>query len=369
MPVAGIWKSTWLPYTETFIRDQIAHIPDWGVLKLGFTNIPQGIDLADYAPYPSTPVGKLRQSVFGARPYLDGYVKRLWTADAHVLHAHFGPGGIEALPISRAAKIPLITTFHGADASGSQSRLPWVRKRYPQELGELFRHSQKLIAVSSYVADALVKSGAPAGKIETIFTGTNLTPLEEDVEERRGIVFVGRLIPIKGPMDLLMAVNLLSRKVRSQTPITIVGDGPLRKDLEEYAQAMKLDVRFTGRLASREIPKILRSHLIFCGPSLPSRKGTREGFGMVFLEASLQQLPCVGYASGGVKEAVLHESTGLLAPEGDIPALSEYLTELLTDTTRAEAMGTAGRARVLKEFGRMSQAAKLASLYTAVSSK
>ncbi|MFB9715241.1 glycosyltransferase [Arthrobacter methylotrophus] len=354
-----------MPYTETFIRDQIRAIPDWEIVKVGFSNVEGGIDHADFAPYSTRVTDLVVRSVLGVHPYLNAYKKVLQDAGAMLLHAHFGPGGIEALPLSRAAGLPLLTTFHGADAALSRSRSPWARSRYPRNLSELFRHSAKLIAVSSHIADALLKNGAPAKKIEVLHTGTKIIPLR-DSDDRQGIVFVGRLIDIKGPMELLRAMSLTDKEIRHSTPITIVGDGPLRGALETFARDRHLTVKFTGKVDSGLIPALLRSHSVFCGPSLPAKDGTREGFGMVFIEAALQELACVGYASGGVMEAVEHGTTGLLAPEGDIQTLSEYLVRLTRDEEFSANLGRNGRVRAKAMFNLDVQAENLAAIYQEV---
>jgi colanic acid/amylovoran biosynthesis glycosyltransferase len=364
---AAVWKNAWLPFSETFIRDQIDFLPEWDVLKLGFHNLPDGLLRADYAPYPHSSPGNAVRLLLGVRPFLRSYVEWLERSRSSVIHAHFGSGGVNTLPLARATGLPLITTFHGADTSFYGSKVPGSERRYQSGLRELFDRGTVLLAASRYLADRLIASGAPAAKIEVLYTGSNAIELVQTGEERSGIVFVGRLIPIKGVAHLLQAVSSMEEPLARNTPVTIIGDGPLRTELELLARRLDVNATFLGRVPSLEIPSILASHQVFCGPSLPSTRNTREGFGMVYLEAALQELPVVAYSSGGVVEAVADGQTGILVPEGDIQALSKALSSILRDKTLRTELGIAARRRARRDFDLTTQMSRLADLYRSVS--
>jgi phosphatidylinositol alpha-1,6-mannosyltransferase len=78
---------------------------------------------------------------------------------------------------------------------------------------------------------------------------------------------------------------------------------------------------------------------------LPGGGFAGEGFGIVFLEAGLHQLPVVAGDVGGARDAVIHGETGLLVDPTDHVAVAGALTELLTDPERAARLGRAGAAR------------------------
>jgi colanic acid/amylovoran biosynthesis glycosyltransferase len=364
---AAVWKNAWLPFSETFVRDQIDFLPGWDVLRLGFENLPDGLLKADYAPYPYSSLGKAVRLFLGVHPFLRSYLERLEHSGSSLIHAHFGSGGVNTLPLARETGLPLITTFHGADTTFYGSRVPGAERRYQLGLRELFDQGTVLLAASRYLADRLIASGAPAKKVEVHYTGTKAIELNQTGEERSGIVFVGRLIPIKGVAHLLQAVASIKEPGARKTPVTIVGDGPLREELELLARQLDVNATFLGRLPSLEIPTILARHQVFCGPSLPGARNTREGFGMVYLEAALQELPAIAYSSGGVREAVADGQTGILAPEGDIQALSKALSSVLQDEALRTELGKAARRRALREFDLNTQTARLADLYRSAS--
>ncbi len=207
--------------------------------------------------------------------------------------------------------------------------------------------------------------GVPTSKIVVQHIGIPLpTPAPYD-GPRQGIVFVGRLVEKKGCGDLLAALDRLPQPLRS-TPVRVVGDGPLRAELAETAQRLGLDVTFLGRQPPSVVADELARGRVFCAPSRTAANGDVEGFGMVFLEAAAAGLPVVTYDSGGTSEAVAHARTGLVVPERDVEALAAALGSLLLDPDLAQALGEAGRRRVVEEFQVEPLTAQLEDLYDRV---
>jgi colanic acid/amylovoran biosynthesis glycosyltransferase len=361
--VVAVWKNSWLPPSETFVVEQTSSLRRWKATTFGFHNVAGGLMHADCAPFSNTASGKALRRTLGTRVARSTYLRHLETTDTAIVHAHFGSGGIHSLPLAKARGVPHVTTFHGSDTHEFRSNIPGVEVWYRRSLSSLFERGDRFVAVSQYLADRLIASGAPAEKIEVLYTGTRVTPSEQS-STRNGIAFLGRLIDIKGAEHLLRAVAAMKNFRARATPVSIAGDGPLRPELMKLAAELGLDCTFVGHMSRRDVPKFLARHSIFCAPSIPSARGTREGFGMVFLEAALQELAVVAYASGGVREAVTHNVTGLLAEEGNVEQLSAYLECLVLDPAWAQALGKAGRARVVREFSLEHQTAKLEALYS-----
>jgi glycosyltransferase involved in cell wall biosynthesis len=90
-----------------------------------------------------------------------------------------------------------------------------------------------------------------------------------------------------------------------------------------------------------------------------------ETFGQVFSEAAACGTPGVAYDTSGVADAVRHGETGLLAPLGDVPALSDALEQLLTSDTLRDAFAHAGRAACEAEYAYPVVARRLVGLYEA----
>lgn len=353
-----VWKDAWLGPSETFIRDQILAMPDWDFLKVGFHRTKAPLVEADFAPYKNDAMSWNLRKALGTRLFRRRYMDYIQKHGASVIHSHFLSGGVNAASLAGELGLPLVTTLHNARIGFSQTHIKAAfRRLYDRRLQRLLSIGSKFIAVSNYVADSAIRAGVPASKVEILHTGTPIVD-QVTVSKRQGIVFVGRLIEMKGAADLLEAVARLPSTLRD-VPVTIVGEGSQRAGLEELARELRLNIRFVGWVPSSELPQLLAQHQVFCAPSKANSLGVQEGFGMVFLEAALQTLPCVAYESGGVVDAVAAEETGLLVPEGDIEELSWALSVLLSDERLANELGEQGRARVERSFNISFQAKKL----------
>lgn len=361
LPTVAVWKNGWLPRSETFIVDQLDNFVRWNPVKLGFFNIDDGLTSADFAPYSTHALSKVLRFSLGTRYYRSKYEDFLRENRADLIHAHFGSGGVNSMNLARDLNIPAVTTFHGQDAVSYGSRFRAVERSYRRALEVLFSRSKTLLPVSRFVADNLIQSGAPARKVRVHYTGTVITDLCP-ATDREGILFVGRLVEKKGVADLLQAASILPRRLRA-TPISIVGEGPLDSDLKRLAVSKGLNVRFLGWQTPLEIRKLMSSHSVFCGPSRATSRDKAEGFGMVYIEAALQELPVVAYSAGGTREAVSHGTSGLLAIEGDVRGLSAYLEDLLVAPAAASTLGRNARLRAIQDFDIGVQTRRLESIF------
>ena len=357
-----VWKDDWLSLSETFVRDQMNSLENWNLLKIGFHRTPLPLVEPDYAPYGAGYIGRALRVVGGTSIYEKGYLKRIRESDANFIHAHFLSGGMNSVSLAEKSGLPLITTLHNPRFSFERSRIPSsARSLLARRFRKLTAHGEKFLAVSNHVAEAAVQAGLPVDRVEVLPVGTNIVPLETS-QDPQGIIFVGRLIEMKGARDLLQAVACLPNSLRD-VRVTIVGDGPLRSELEQFAREKKLNVDFTGWISSSKLPKLLAASQVFCAPSKTDGFGAQEGFGMVYLEAALQQLPCVAYSSGGVSDAISDGESGILVAEGEILELSKALEHLLRDSTTRWKMGKRGRSRVETDFNLSTQSMKLEKIY------
>jgi glycosyltransferase involved in cell wall biosynthesis len=158
-------------------------------------------------------------------------------------------------------------------------------------------------------------------------------------------LFVGRLVYYKGLRPLLEAVR--------RTPaarLVVVGDGPLRRDLERRGRGAGLAgrVRFAGELPEDELRREMGRARALVLPS----DGAGETFGVVQLEAMAAGLPVISTRlPTGVAEVNRDGETGRVVPPGDAAALAEALAEILAAPAQARAWGEAGRRRVGARFG------------------
>lgn len=364
LPTVAVWKSTWLPPSQTFVRDQLAAMSRWRAVRVGVRALPDGLDVhPDRAPFHPGLLGRVVRRTSEATGYRGVYDRFLREEGVRLVHAHFGTSAVSVLPVARRLGLPLVVTFHGYDVTAEPFGPHGAR--YRARLAEVFAYADRLLAVSDHLAGRLIELGAPESKVQVHHVGIPVGSQVPIRSERRGIVFVGRLVEVKGVDDLLAAVDRLG-PAHAGVRVRIVGDGPRMPALRSAAKSTEAAVELLGRLPSYEVAHELSRAAVFCAPSRTSATGQEEAFGIVYLEAALHGVPVVAYRHGGVPEAVADGVTGLLAPEGDIDALAANVRALLDDPERAMSMGRAGRERVLREFDVRERTAELESIYDEV---
>lgn len=140
---------------------------------------------------------------------------------------------------------------------------------------------------------------------------------------RHRLLFVGRLTEQKAPLDLLNAYLLLPDQLRQRTEITFVGEGPLRRKLQQAvdAKGLKNAVRLVGQ--SHDVAGYMKAATLLV---LPSRW---EGLPNVVLEAMSHGLPVIATAVDGSKELITEGQTGWLVPPGSVSQLAAKIAEAL----------------------------------------
>lgn len=302
--------------------------------------------------------------IAGRAPALHGWARAVSPA---LVHAHFGIDGILMLPVARALGVPLVTTFHGYEVmtyDAYASRSFYLHRKYLRRRAELAQGGTLFIAVSRFLRGLLLEQGFPPDRTVVHYIGVDVdhfTP--EPIAPRAPVVlFVGRLAPEKGCAYLIQAMAKVEA-LHDRSELVIIGDGPMRTELERLASARLPRVRFLGIQPQVEVKRWLNRAAIFSVPSLRVENGEGEAFGLVFAEAQAMGVPVVAFAHGGVCEAVAHGRTGLLVPERDVAGLAQGIGGLLGDPAMWNAFSRAGRARVASEFDLHAQTRKLEGLY------
>jgi glycosyltransferase involved in cell wall biosynthesis len=279
-----------------------------------------------------------------------------------LVHAHFGRGGALALPIARALRIPLVVTFHGADATKeTHYRRRLVPHLYGRRLAALQREAALFVCVSEFVRDRLLARGFPAEKLEVIHQGVDsaaaAAPDDTGAPGDPAIVFVGRFVEKKGIAHLIEAMRLLAGR-GSPAQLVLIGDGPLAGALREAARGLDR-VSFPGWLPNAEVRRRMRGAAAVCVPSITARDGDSEGLPSVILEAMAEGAPVVASDHAGIAEAVAHNRTGLLVPPGDPRALAVALDSLIAQPDLRRRLGVAAREAAAERFSAIGQSRRL----------
>jgi glycosyltransferase involved in cell wall biosynthesis len=211
--------------------------------------------------------------------------------------------------------------------------------------GELERKTDLLMTVSRSFADYLGQYIQNPERVKVIPNGYDekrFKPISHDNEVTQ-LVTVCRLVPAKGLDILLQACAELRQRNRSFV-LHIIGDGPIRKELEEMALSLGIynDTIFYGYMLHPE--ELMPFFDVFV---LPSRA---EAFGSVFAEAALCLLALVGTDVGGISEQIENGVNGLLVPPDDPKALADALETVIADPHFRYEMARAAWNRAKKTY-------------------
>jgi len=264
-----------------------------------------------------------------------------------IVHTHLVHGGILGrLAAWLGGARFVVTTRHYGTEQKERSLLYRLEDR-------LTRRSHRVIAISGAVRRYLIERGiAPEGRIRVVHNAMDLdlfgaapTALRPAASRPPVLGSIGRLRPQKGYRHLLDAFRLVLND-HPGARLEIVGEGPLRDDLEDHVASLDMagSVSLLGRLPHEEIPARIDGWDLFLLSSV------WEGFGMVLVEAMARARAVVATRVEGVLEVVEEGVTGLLVPPADPPALAAAVNGLLADPERLAAMGRAGRQRAAAHF-------------------
>ncbi|HEX3576133.1 MAG TPA: glycosyltransferase [Rhodopila sp.] len=271
---------------------------------------------------------------------------------APILHAQFARGGALALPLAHHLGLRMVVTLHGGDVSKQKNwRGTVLARRWPA----LVRKTEQFVCVSAAVAEVAASRGVPHDKLTVLPIGVEI-PAQPPARAPTAHLFVGRFVEKKGIAVLAEAMRRL-RAQGDQTPLTCVGDGPLRPLLETLARETS-GITLTGWLSPNAVRTHMTQAVSLVVPSIIAADGDAEGLPSVIPEAMAQACPVIGSDQGGIAEAIRHNQTGLLVPPGNAAALATAMHRITRDTT----LGLAGFADATTTLNARIQSEKLETL-------
>ena len=267
------------------------------------------------------------------------------TPDDHPIHAHFiDRAAIVALVASRFLKRPYSVTAHANDIYVDPVMLP-----------EKVIESRFVATCTGYNATHLAGVVREAAdKVTCIHHGLDVdryVPSGENLTTGPEILAVGQLKEKKGFTYLVAACDELRKRGRVFV-CHIVGEGPLRAELEAQIRGSRLEdiVLLHGALDHEDVIDHYRAASVFALPCITAADGDRDGIPNVILEAMAMELPVVSTRHSGIPEAVDDGRSGLLVPQRDAAALADAIEQLLIDDEIRRRMGLVGREIVVSRF-------------------
>ena len=278
------------------------------------------------------------------------YFAELFTrSGVNHFHVHFANRAAHtALFLKTISGIPFSVTAHGQDFMKDLGNDDLLR--------EICAGAEFIAAETDYSRD-LLRQRCPdsASKIHRVYNGIDLerfpVPLLPPANSVPSIVAVGRLVAFKGFEQLIDACAELGRR-GVDVICEIIGDGPLRENLQEKINKLSLSSRVTllGSLSQGGVFEKLQAGDIFALPSVTDRQGASDVFPTVIMEAMSAARPVVSTRLAGIPELVVHEETGFLVRPGDMIALVEALEQLIRNPELRLRYGCAGRMRIEQHF-------------------
>ena len=285
------------------------------------------------------------------------------------VHCFLPLANVFGLLAARAAGIRCVLTSRRS-LNRYQAKYPWLSRLERR----LHRHATAVVANSYAAARELVaEEGAPLNRVIVIHNGIALDKFDVPIDPLQVraqlgipadaliIIIVANLIPYKGHLDLLVALDRIKRKLPDGWRLLVVGrDDGAGPSIYRAAVHNGLVDNLMLLGVRTDVPALLGA------ANIAVLASEEEGFPNAILEYMAAGLPVIATDVGGTSEAIGGEDVGWLVPAGDTAAMAEALLTLATDAPLRRRMGTAGHARVRAQFSIGSCADAYAELYRRV---
>ena len=267
---------------------------------------------------------------------------------------HFGPNGSRIARLREAGLVrgKIATVFHGYDMSR------YLITSGPRSYERLFSKGDLFLPVSDFWRRRLISLGCPPERIAVHHMGIALSkfPLwprrvaHEDATVR--LLTVARLVEKKGVEYAIRAVAAMRAATDRRIEYRVIGDGPLRAQLQELVRELDAGdaVHLVGESNQAGVRAAMRRSDIFVAPSVVAEDGDMEGVPVSIMEAMACGLPVVSTLHSGIPELVHDRVTGYLVPERDVASLGRALVRLVDAPRLRRKLGMAGRGVVERSY-------------------
>lgn len=254
-------------------------------------------------------------------------------------------------PCARKLGPACLALYFPRRCGGLDPRTMWQLYRLQSERNSRLPAYQAVLVASRHMYREFEQNGVPSDRLRLV-----PLPIEGSVAGASApkpkplgyrLLFVGRLMDVKGVSLLLRAISLAATRLQHPLSLTIAGDGPERGAIEDLVRQQDLSVEFTGWVDNERRADLMRQTDLIAVPSL-----WPEPFGMVGVEAACFGTPAVAFAVGGIPDWLIPGTSGELAA-GNPPTadgLAEAILRAVADPGHYQKLRT-GAWEMSKQFG------------------
>ncbi|MBE2286283.1 MAG: glycosyltransferase family 4 protein [Prosthecobacter sp.] len=229
--------------------------------------------------------------------------------------------------------------------SGGSLPLKWLSYRQKKREIALNRRFDRMVVVTTYMRDELLRNGFDANRIEIHAPVPRMgdPTLRSSFSDRNLILYAGQIIRGKGVDVLLESLA----KVKSNFECIILGDGNHKAHCEQLSRDLGLSdrVHFKGFIPQEELKAYYRECSVVALSSV-----WPEPIATIGLEVMRYALPVVAFDAGGIKDWLIDGHNGHLVPWMDRGAFAQRLDELLQNKAKAREMGENGLKLVSERY-------------------
>lgn len=266
----------------------------------------------------------------------------------NLIHAHFGMNGDRIAYLKAKNIIPdsvkLITSFHGYDLVPNKLLIYKTQYRY------LFDKADAFTVNTPYLEGLLQQVNSNKKPIHILPVGLDTSFFKRNTEKKKNnyfdLVFCGKLFPLKGPDYAVKIVNKLHHAGYTQVRLHLIGDGVMRKKLEQQIQDCQLQnhIFLHGNQTQASVKAYFEQADVFILPGcVEMESGRAETQGLVVQEAQAMELPVVVSDAGGMKYGLLPNESGFVVKTEDIDGFVMVIEKLILNSRLKLNMGLVAR--------------------------
>lgn len=281
-----------------------------------------------------------------------------------LIYSHFGTNAKMMQQVLDELKIdtPHIGHFHGMDFT-----VPLYSGSYYDSVNKSLKN---IISGTNFCTQSLVKLGFSEHHISQIPAVINSDLFQRSQpyvnHKIHRLIFVGRLITLKGVLELPKIASALIAMGRRDFQIVIIGFGPLKNELLELIKGLEEFIILKDRMSQSEIKNELEQASIALYPGVTDAQGREENQCIALAEALSMELPSIATDVGGISDTIIHGETGILVPQKQPELFAKAIIALLEDYPKRLKLGQNGRQHILQRYAADQVFLKLEKLYTSI---